>query len=125
MPLYIHFSFTRKIFHLLLVTKVPLFEKSSVRRENLGTRFLSGSSIGLFHYLFVRSKITFFSPINLDISRKRRSRFRSSTRETRNECAESSALIETGHQKKQIRRRRTQPVIVMSYLVNMSSDLSW
>ena len=46
MPLYIHFSFTRTIFHLLLVTKVRLFEKSSVRRENLGTRFLSGSSLG-------------------------------------------------------------------------------
>ena len=60
MPLYIHFSFTRRIFHLLLVTKVRLFEKSSVRRENLGTRLLSGSSIGWFHYLFVWNKIYFF-----------------------------------------------------------------
>ena len=60
MPLYIHFSFTRRIFHLLLVTKVRLFEKPSVRRENLGTRLLSGSSLGWFHYLFVWNKIYVF-----------------------------------------------------------------
>ena len=61
MSLYLYFSFTRRIFHLLLVTKVRLFEQSSVRRENLGTRLLSGSSIGWFHYLFVWNKIYFFS----------------------------------------------------------------
>ena len=49
-----------------MVSKVRLFEKSSVRRENLGSRLLSGSSIGWFHYLFVWNKFTFFSPINLD-----------------------------------------------------------
>ena len=60
MPLHIHFSFTRRIFHLLLVTKVRLFEKSSVRRENLGTRLLSGSSIAWFDDLFVWNKMYFF-----------------------------------------------------------------
>ena len=54
-------SFTRRIFHLLLVTKVRLLvTKSSVRRENLGTRLLSGSSIAWFDYLFVWSKMYFF-----------------------------------------------------------------
>ena len=43
------------------LTKVRLFEQSSVRRENLGTRLLSGSSIGWFNCLFVWNKIYFFS----------------------------------------------------------------
>ena len=43
-----------------MVSKVRLFEKSSVRRENLGTRLLSGSPIGWFHYLFVWNKMYFF-----------------------------------------------------------------
>ena len=94
MPLYIHFSFTRRIFHLLLVTKVRLFEKSSVRRENLGTRLLSGSSIGWFHYLFVWNKIYFFLTHKhwyfMNKSIYIWSSFRLSTRETRNECSESS-----------------------------------
>ena len=51
-----------------LYGKVRLFEKSSVRRENLGMRLLSGSPIGWFHYLFVWNKIHFFLTHNCDIS---------------------------------------------------------
>ena len=116
-------------FHLLwLVTKVRLFVKSSVRRENLGTRLLSGSSIGWFHYSFVWNKLYFFLTRKPWYFMKKAiafwSPFRSSTRETRNECSESSRAklarwLRLGTKRKQIWRRSTQNIFVVKL------DLKW